>query len=92
MNEKSIVNKPSKQHSIILEDRSKAIITGVEKVISSADTFINLVTTQGGLNIVGKDIKIEKLNLDDGSLQLSGNFDSIRYSVTKTPLIKRIFK
>jgi len=91
MNEKNL-GKPIKQHSFTLENRNKAIISGVEKVVNSADTFINLITSLGGLSIVGKGIKIEKLNLDDGSLQLSGTIDSIKYSAAKTPLFKRIFK
>lgn len=90
--EQKTENKPKRPHAITLDGRIRASLTGVEKVVNSADTFINLVTSEGGLNIAGRDFKIEKFNIDDGTLVLAGVIDGIKYTAAKAPLLKRIFK
>lgn len=85
-------NKPKRPHSMTVEGRTKASLTGVEKVVNSADTFINLITSEGGLNISGREFKIERFNIDDGTLVLAGVIDAVKYTAAKAPLLKRIFK
>ena len=82
----------SKPHTATIENRSRVTLNGIEKVINSSDEAINLLTSGGGLNISGKNLKIQKFNIDDGTLVLEGTVDSLRYSVMKAPLLKRLFK
>ena len=68
-----------KSHNIVLEDRSKIKISGVEDVDSYNEHTIVLSTIKGGMSIKGEDLSISKLNLDDGSLNISGTINSLIY-------------
>lgn len=84
-----------KSQNIILKDREMLDITGVDNVDSYNDNTINLSTIKGNLNIRGENLNISKLNLDDGSLKISGSITSLTY-VTKEGapknLLERLFK
>ncbi len=84
-----------KNQNIIIEDRNKINITGVEQVDSYNDNTIVLSTIKGGVSIKGEGLNISKLNIDDGSLNISGLINSLTYiSKEGTPknLMGRIFK
>ncbi|MBC8587936.1 sporulation protein YabP [Paratissierella segnis] len=87
-------NKLQSQN-IVIEDRNFVTISGVEQVDSFNDNNIVLSTIKGGLSIKGEGLNVAKLNLDDGSVKISGLINSIVY-ITKegTPknLIGKIFK
>ena len=83
-------NKPRRNHELKLSERNKGYLTGIEKVISSCDTSLCLVSSCGNLNITGENLKIIKFNADDGTLE--GTVNSLKYSGAKQSLIKRIFK
>lgn len=88
--EQKSVNK--KSHSICLENREKVVATGVEKVVSSAENCVKIITSCGAAEIVGRGLKINRYDVEDGRLELNGEADSVKYSVAKPPLLKRIFK
>ncbi|KNF07813.1 sporulation protein YabP [Gottschalkia purinilytica] len=77
MSEKNIA---SKNQNIILEDRSKLSISGVEHVDNFNENTIILGTIKGGMTIKGEDLNISKLNLDDGNVIIQGVINSIIYS------------
>ncbi|MCI8413608.1 MAG: hypothetical protein HFE47_05910 [Clostridia bacterium] len=79
-------------HELCVSCREKGSLTGIEKVISSCETSLNLVTSCGNLVIGGEKLKIIKFNAGDGTLEFEGNVSSLKYSGAKQPLIKRIFK
>lgn len=81
-----------KNHSFCLENRSSISMTGISEVISSCDTEISLVSSYGEITVTGKDLKINKFNVEDGALIAEGNVDCVKYKGAKTPLLKRIFK
>lgn len=85
-------NKVKKQHILELTNRANATISGVEKVISSSDTCLNLATSEGGLTILGSNFKINKFSALDGTLSFDGVINSLKYSAAAVPLLKRIFK
>lgn len=68
-----------KNQNIVLEDRNKMTISGVELVDSFNDNAIILSTVKGGLSIKGENLNINKLNLDDGSVRITGLINSINY-------------
>ncbi len=87
-------NKPAKPHNLNLADRENLNMDGVEEVISFNDNKIILKTHLGGLEIKGKDLNVEKLNLEDNNIIIKGYVNSLIYS-DRAPdenLIKRIFK
>ncbi len=59
-------------HKIVLEDREQLLISGVEEVESFDESAIVLTTAQGGLEIQGEGLHIEKLSLDGGDLKVEG--------------------
>ena len=56
-------NKITKSHKIVLGNRKSGSITGVLDVISFDITEVLLETEQGMLNIKGKDLHVNRLNL-----------------------------
>ncbi|NLL80892.1 MAG: sporulation protein YabP [Tissierellia bacterium] len=85
----------AKPQNILLEDRNKATISGVEQVDSFNDTTIILSTIKGGLSIKGEGLNVGKLNLDEGNIKISGLINSISYiSKEGTPknFMGKIFK
>ncbi|SDY57309.1 sporulation protein YabP [Proteiniborus ethanoligenes] len=69
-----------KSNNIILEDREKLGISGVEYVESFNDNTIILFTSKGGLTIKGASLNISKLNLDDGNVTIQGIINSLNYT------------
>lgn len=77
MDEKKVTNKPQ---NIILENREKLNISGVEHVESFNENIIVVDTVRGIVTIKGNLLNISKLNLDDGNVKIEGNIDSVEYS------------
>lgn len=74
-------NKQSlKNQNIILENREKLSISGVEQVDSFNENTITVLTNRGLLTIKGESLNISKLNLDDGNVIIEGSVTSMVYS------------
>ena len=50
-----------KNQNILLENRSKLTITGVEQVESFNENTIILITVKGGMTIKGEELNVGKL-------------------------------
>ena len=70
----------SKSQSIILENRERLSVSGVEHVTSFNENTILLETIEGGLIIKGKDLDISRLNLEDGNVVVNGHIYSMQYT------------
>ena len=57
--------------NIILENRKKMTLTGVEEVISFDDEKILLNTKLGALTIKGQNLKMNKLDVQNGDVIIS---------------------
>ena len=83
--------------NIILENRKKMTLTGVEEVISFDDEKILLNTKLGALTIKGQNLKMNKLDVQNGDVMINGE---IYYIVSsgkevkkeKESIIGRLFK
>lgn len=73
-------NKVTKSHKIALSNRKTGSISGVLDVISFDITEVLLETEQGMLNIKGKDLHVNRLNLEKGEVDVEGTIDAIAYS------------
>lgn len=69
-----------KSQNLILEDREKLNISGVEHVESFNEEQIVVDTIRGSLIIKGESLNISKLNLEDGNVKIEGMFESLIYS------------
>lgn len=73
-------NKITKTHKIVLINRKTGSFTGVLDVISFDISEILLETEQGMLNVKGKDLHVNRLNLEKGEVDIEGNIDAFTYS------------
>ena len=83
--------------NVILENRKKLTLTGVEEVISFDDEKILLNTKLGFLTIKGSELKMNKLDVQNGDVIIVGNISSIVYSnkeikKEKESIISKLFK
>lgn len=60
---------------MVLEDRSRLTVSGVEEVERFDENTVVLSTAQGGLEIQGEGLHIEKLSLDGGRPAGGGDGD-----------------
>ena len=66
--------------NIVLENRSKLSITGVNDVLSFDDQIVIVDTELGMLTIKGEDLRINKLSLDTTEVTIDGTINSLNYS------------
>lgn len=67
-------------HNIIMENRKKLRISGVEDVDSFDEQNVIVYTALGQLVVRGKDLHICRLNLESGELQLEGEIAALAYT------------
>ena len=85
-------------HNIIMENRKKVSVSGVDDVESFNEEEIVLHTeNQGILILKGAGLHINKLNVDSGDVNITGEIDSMEYAAvslkTKGPgLFGRMFR
>ena len=81
----------SLDNKITIDNRNKISISGITQVISSNETTITMLVKTTKLIVLGKELHIEKLDVENGILVAGGTIDSVKYSGGEG-LIKRIFK
>ncbi|MFY9176612.1 MAG: sporulation protein YabP [Caldicoprobacterales bacterium] len=69
-----------RSHSILMENRQKVSITGVQDVDSFDESTVLLVTDMGYITLHGADLHISKLNLEEGQLIVEGEIIALQYS------------
>jgi sporulation protein YabP len=67
------------EHRLVLESRERLLVAGVEEVERFDEESILLTTAQGGLEIQGEGLHIEKLSLDGGELAVEGLVNALIY-------------
>lgn len=70
----------AKNHSIILENRERLSVSGVEHVNNFNSEMIVLDTVAGVITIKGEELDVNKLNVEDGNVSVTGSIYSINYS------------
>ena len=69
-----------KTHKLVVNNRKTSMVTGVVDVLSFDLAEILLETEQGMMMVKGTDLHVNRLSLEKGEVDLSGNIDSISYS------------
>ncbi|SHI08079.1 sporulation protein YabP [Clostridium collagenovorans DSM 3089] len=80
-----------------LINRSKLHVTGVLEVISFTEDEIDLITKGGNLTIEGKNLKMNKLDVVNGEVNITGTLNSFVYSENrkvkkKDSILSRLFR
>ena len=83
--------------NLILENRGKLSISGVNDVLNFDDQIVMVDTELGLLTVKGENIRITKLSLDTTEVIIEGEIASIAYSQNKQEkssgtILSKIFK
>lgn len=70
----------AKTHKVVVNNRKTSMVTGVLDVLSFDLNEILLETEQGMLMVKGTDLHVNRLSVEKGEVDLSGNIDSLAYS------------
>lgn len=68
------------QHSAILENRGKLMLSGVTAVESFDDRTVLLYTKLGELVILGHGLQMENMSIGTGEVTVTGEVQALRYS------------
>ena len=66
--------------NIIIENRLRMSVTGVQDVENFDDSSVTLYTNRGLLTVRGTALHVERLNLETGELAIEGTIDGLDYS------------
>ncbi|MDD3840593.1 MAG: sporulation protein YabP [Clostridia bacterium] len=79
MEDKRVANT-SKTQNVYIQNRTRMTVTGIEDVDSFNEESVILFTSYGILTIVGQDLHINKLNIEEGELIIQGKIIGVNYS------------
>ena len=94
---KSINMNTNIVQNLVLENRGKLSVSGVNDVLSFDDQVVMVDTELGLLTVKGENLKINKLSLDTAEVIIEGEISSLTYSQNKQDkssgtLLSKIFK
>lgn len=67
-------------HKLVINNRKTSMVTGVIDVLSFDLNEVLLETELGMMMVKGTDLHVNRLSLEKGEVDLSGNIDSVSYS------------
>lgn len=88
----------ARPHKITIESRERITITAVEDVDSFNENEVILLTGLGMITVMGEDLHISKLSLEEGILIIDGGIQAIDYAdheeqrSTRGGLFSKVFK
>ena len=86
---------PKKPQNLMLEDRRRMSVCGVDDMDSFDEQTIVLYTQLGELTVKGENLHMSKLSLETGEVEVEGDFYSFYYTENRPVgqgLLKRLFK
>lgn len=97
MEKRSDIKVEEHKSNLILENRKKLILSGVVEVMNFDEEKIDLTTTLGNLTIKGEELKMNKLDVQNGDVIIVGSISSMCYtgkSIKKNneSLLSKLFK
>lgn len=82
-------------HNVVLNDRKKLSLTGIEEVIGCDEEVLTVKTSMGELTVTGSRLHIGSFNRATGELNIDGSIREILYA-DSTPenkgFLKRLFR
>lgn len=82
-------------HNIIMENRSKIMITGVRDVDTFDEQTVVMLTDLGELSIRGSGLHISRFNVETGEIAMDGEIIALVYTNDKPQsggILGRLFK
>lgn len=80
--EKETVLQPAalKSHTLHVDNRKSAALTGVMEVLAFDENQVILRTENGEVALMGEHLHVTKLMLEEGQLTVEGKIDSFLYT------------
>lgn len=79
-------------HIINIDNRSRISITDVADVDSFNEEVISIILNAGAVTLKGKELHIQKLDLDQGQVVITGKIQGLVYSEKKEKQEKGFLK
>ena len=73
-------NELGKELKIILENRSRLSVSGVEEVSGFDESTVQMQTELGALTVHGSNLRVETLSVDSGDLLVVGDISDLSYA------------
>ena len=80
MEKEQAVRSAGKSHSLSLENRQRALLTGVNEVLGFDEGQVILMTDNGEIALTGEGLHVTRLMLEEGQLAVDGKIDSVFYT------------
>lgn len=80
MPEKPIPASSAVPHDLILENRTRLTVTGVQKVLHCNAESAALETGKGTLRLAGAQLNMTELDLEAGEAKFTGRIDGLEYT------------
>lgn len=74
-----IVRVSEKTHCLNMDARERLSLSGVDDVAGFDENTIVLMTSMGALTIHGDGLHIEKVDLEQGRMEVHGHFSELSY-------------
>lgn len=81
--------------NLVLQNRASLSVTGVTEVCGFNENSVSMVTVLGDLLVKGKTLRISRLSLDVGEVDIEGEVDSLEYTKLRRKretFLARVFK
>ena len=72
-------------HKLMMDNRERVTVSGVEDVLSFEECGVVLKTVMGILSIDGSELRIINLNVDSKDIEIAGKVNGIIYQGAQTP-------
>ena len=84
----------TRAHAVVLNDRKRLSITGVEDVDCFNEQIVVLQTPLGTLTVTGAGLNVSQLNVEDGRVSVAGEVDALEYTGGKKKggALSRLFR
>ena len=76
---KSDPQPPRRANNLTLEGRRKLTVSGVEEVESFDENEISMRTGEGDLIVRGEGLRVDRLNVEGGDVNILGSISELRY-------------
>ena len=74
------MEEKKREHRVIMENREKITVSAVEDIESFDEEKVVIICDDGTMTVSGENFRINKLNVDDGQLEIDGIINEIAYS------------
>lgn len=77
------------EHIVAMQNRKNVQLAGIKNVITFDEEEVILETEMGYLAILGEELHVTMLNLEEGKVALAGNVRSMEYKEQSTDIKAR---